>query len=739
MRTGQLKRIPSRPTGHRHIPAGGGVVRAVRTLLVLILFLAGPGVLARQADPPPGPVPLLVSRADTLLAHGDVEGAYALLQRVLKDDPRSVPALVSMGRVMLATKAGGGRAVEYLTRAVRLEPDNQQARYQKALAHLRLAPGDVGRDNARQAQIDLERLLELNPSHADAWYQLGRLRQEFYSDVAGASDAFLKQLETQPSHAEARQQLLESHMAAGDWRGAARAGELILERAPDVLEAYPYIAAAHWKLGESERAMEVFESYLERLDGRDRSLYLDLGSVLSVEEAAEYTALDEEGRRYYRERYWSVRDPDPTTPVNERLLEHYARVAYARLEFGRLLWPWDERGDMYVRYGEPDRRIGYGRPFAEELIDQDPEYISRRRKFEQEVGMPLNGIGNREEGGRSRAQRQPERWIYLDRGLDLTFEDPVSSGRFSVNGAHGRMLVERLEENLPSLSVEEDRIGRLEPLQSLVTFRGAEGMTRLEYAYALLPDDFGAFRSPTGEYAELDVDIQLYSPGWIPVVGATEPARRIETIPQMRIRGVPLFVDATRVQARPGHYVLATRLMDPATGDRAAVEEDIELPDYSGSDLMLSDILPAAAVQEVGRGREGRFVRGEVEVLPLPGSTIYRDQSLFIYYEIYNLTKDAYGATDYVIEYSVVEAPEEEGFTRMLWRGIRNLVRPVSGLAGLSSRIEQSGIRTEEPAWLEVDMRLAPPGAYELQLVVSDRLSGRTASNTLRFRSVPRL
>jgi len=74
----------------------------------------------------------------------------------------------------------------------------------------------------------------------------------------------------------------------------------------------------------------------------------------------------------------------------------------------------------------------------------------------------------------------------------------------------------------------------------------------------------------------------------------------------------------------------------------------------------------------------------------------------------------------------------------MLWRGIRNLVRPVSGLAGLSSRVEQNGIQAEVPAWLEIDMQLAPPGTYELQLVVNDRLTGSSASNTLRFRSVLR-
>ena len=56
-----------------------------------------------------------------------------------------------------------------------------------------------------------------------------------------------------------------------------------------------------------------------------------------------------------------VGDPTPTTGVNERRVEHYRRVHYARLNFaeGISQWDgrgWDRRGDVYIRFGHPDHR-----------------------------------------------------------------------------------------------------------------------------------------------------------------------------------------------------------------------------------------------------------------------------------------------------------------------------------------------------------------------------------------------
>lgn len=57
-------------------------------------------------------------------------------------------------------------------------------------------------------------------------------------------------------------------------------------------------------------------------------------------------------------RFWIERDPTPTTPANERLVEHWQRIVHARRNFAfnrSSPYRTDDRGILYVRYGEPDR------------------------------------------------------------------------------------------------------------------------------------------------------------------------------------------------------------------------------------------------------------------------------------------------------------------------------------------------------------------------------------------------
>lgn len=71
--------------------------------------------------------------------------------------------------------------------------------------------------------------------------------------------------------------------------------------------------------------------------------------------------LEQNDPRLYRELrdFWGQLDPTPATRYNERLLEHWERIAYARREFTRAAEPpydTDERGPAWVRYGAPDRQ-----------------------------------------------------------------------------------------------------------------------------------------------------------------------------------------------------------------------------------------------------------------------------------------------------------------------------------------------------------------------------------------------
>lgn len=56
--------------------------------------------------------------------------------------------------------------------------------------------------------------------------------------------------------------------------------------------------------------------------------------------------------------WWRRQDPLPATAVNERLEEHLDRVETAQASFSAAerAAEWDERGDLYVRYGAPARR-----------------------------------------------------------------------------------------------------------------------------------------------------------------------------------------------------------------------------------------------------------------------------------------------------------------------------------------------------------------------------------------------
>ena len=54
--------------------------------------------------------------------------------------------------------------------------------------------------------------------------------------------------------------------------------------------------------------------------------------------------------------FWIERDPTPTTVLNERLLEHWSRVAYARenhVYSSNSAFGTDDRGTVYVKYGPP--------------------------------------------------------------------------------------------------------------------------------------------------------------------------------------------------------------------------------------------------------------------------------------------------------------------------------------------------------------------------------------------------
>ncbi len=78
--------------------------------------------------------------------------------------------------------------------------------------------------------------------------------------------------------------------------------------------------------------------------------------------------------------WWRSQDPLPASKVNERMVEHVRRVQYALENYGcpSCQKGYDERGEIYVRYGEPERisRVTFDDPLLIDAIYQPGVAVS---------------------------------------------------------------------------------------------------------------------------------------------------------------------------------------------------------------------------------------------------------------------------------------------------------------------------------------------------------------------------
>jgi len=162
---------------------------------------------------------------------------------------------------------------------------------------------------------------------------------------------------------------------------AKGADEESARRAMDILEGYTTTLeeTVEKEMGAVEETEDTLESsdkeaasgiFYEKLgaseaDWTEERLFLNgLYHIVSQEELIFFLSLENEwDRKEWWRKHWAAHDPTPTTPENEAEEEFKRRVLYVRKHFGKE-WdsteeyypPWDSRGELYIKFGNPDRR-----------------------------------------------------------------------------------------------------------------------------------------------------------------------------------------------------------------------------------------------------------------------------------------------------------------------------------------------------------------------------------------------
>jgi len=188
--------------------------------------------------------------------------------------------------------------------------------------------------------------------------------------------------------------------------------------------------------------------------------------------------------------------------------------------------------------------------------------------------------------------------------------------------------------------------------------------------------------------------------------------------------------DVTRFEAPPGLYRLEVRARNRLNGRLGIYRKFLRVDAYGREALAVSDPQLAWRISE--DGGEEKFRKGDAHVIPMPTRAYRKGQSVFVYYEIYNLVRDEFGQTRYQVEYTIRPL---EGANRSI---ISRLAQTLTGKKkeGVAVGYEQVGLADVEPTYVELDLGECYPARHELRVKVTDLNSGKTAAKETQFRVV---
>lgn len=723
----------------------------------------------------------------SLHGQGEDKEAVKSLKRAVKLDRDFVDAHVALAQVYLGMdkKKDARKAAE---KAIEANPETADAHYYLALAHdenVKLAEIRKGKvkEVFENQYWPLKKAISLDPAHTDAHYRIGRLYTKLMKDPDSAIPFYVEQASVNPEHTEALLALADASITTERFQeGVEHFHRLAELQGP---KAHPLVAGLSAQLDsyiylglrrepEALRALEEYLSVIEHHDPESFKQYRDISLVAESDVVKQYGQLTGDEKEATWRQFWAVRDPDPTTALNERLAEHYRRVMYALRNFSDGKEPWDTRGEIYIRYGEPDDRQSFVFRSGSNVMENymptgnaqvDAVRETNRYQYQLQVSsgaspwsQDVGGFDSflARSGNETRANAfATESWVYVPYNLELFFTDQMNNDSYdfpllptelpSVPGSTGfarspgfrfmstpRQRVASLIKQRPE-AYDFDYGG--EPLNfvyDLAAFRGNNNETEVEVAFSVPTDQMGYASDGNGMETWFASRVALQDEGRNYIAGsqalAGPLARPIRRPGKDRVE---LRTAGFSFSAPAGTYRSALAVKDSTTKRIGIFLRPFTVKDFSGTNLHVSDIKLAAGISE--SADPGPFSRNGLRIIPHPVHIFAVAQPIYIYFELYNLTQDDKGHTVFDTGLTITAKEEQRNFAWKLLTDIGRLVTRSSNDQTVDLAYEDGGLLPDEFRHTSIDTSDLPPGPYSLTLTVTDRQTGEAVISETDF------
>ncbi len=638
--------------------------------------------------------------------------------QVLGTDSLSIQALTGLGRIHfyrepskiipferlkeLLKKDHKSQAIKKFNKALALNPNYQPARY--FLARTFLEKGDS--ESLEKAKDEFARLVIENADYRDVIYQLGHTYQKM-----------------------------------GDYSQALQTFKRIKYLMSDYAKASIRLAEVYYELKDYGSATNSFFEGIEKLDDQEMLDYLfdEQKVILTPFEANQVEAANYAEKKKLLKKFWKQRDPDPSTPENERLMEHFRRIQFARGNFHFTAPPYyDDRGKIYIKYGPPDDR--YNSPvgtlpakdnesWTYESIEKGLifDFVSESGYFHLVEDLTEAAQPGYDYGSRLALAAQ----LYNDRShLSQAYANlTVGFSWDRLNHLHNQRA-EALQKYPGEIYVHDYKSKIFPFITRWAQFQGDSDRTRIEL-YTAFPGAVVEFNKVDTQYVNYtDFFIEVRDTNFNPVLHQQERYSIVsDTLKGMETRH---FLLQNNFQLSSGAYDLALVMNNVDQTIKGVQKRDLYVKDFSLDRLLVSDIQLSAYISGKVQTRNQSIVKNDLSIVPYPFSRVVKSKPIHIYFEIYNLTLDKENKTNYEVAYILKTIKAERSFWQKTIGGIPRIFSNKDGNI-ISTAVQREGNSNTAFEYISFDLQNLEKGSTALSVKVTDRNSQQLAENSIEF------
>ncbi len=730
--------------------------------LMLLGLLSPPFSISQSTTPKPTD---LIFEANRQLRLGRTDSAKALFEAVLLMDEKSVPARIGLGKAAIQEEQWSD-GCDIFTEVLDRDPANLYAQYGAGICYREYGTqvglfmrniqwgkaanyfsGVIARDSSFEDVLyQLAVLLRYKKDNQRA-FALGHRQSALRPDKNEASLGLFRIYRSYIAE-ENPQEALDSlaHMESdhatffsgevmrrqGKLDAAERVFLDLLSMPRQVPSEVIFLSLArvYFEKGQPARAEEIYWRAVDRLSSwlGAALLFEDLKYLLTDAELDVYRTLvsDRKKKAFFRS-FWNVRNPAPAARTNVRLAEHSRRFQFAERNYEcyefrswfndpdkvhHLQFPksfalnreFNDKGLICIRHGEPDdtqRTMGIGQEEQHEswLYSATGDSPQRIFHFSQS-----NSVGNN-----WRLVSMPDDPKMLEKleTWDIRFHELVSGEPLGREMMVDRLRVESQVTVAAALATDEHRWTKETKTfslpHSITGFRSDSGMAQVNISYALpilsLKDEF----SDTLKTLLVEVGVSVSGPG------GEKLASGLNTFSfSLSPQTGNWYVELYRFVLHPDSVRIAMHARPVGSNLISTWNAQLRLQAYLPSAPMLSDIeflLPSST-------KSSTEIDG-IKVIPCPFDALPRTRPLYVYWEMYNLTKDGDGNTKYRTQVFLTpgdSAPNDE--SRVVYQK------------------DHAGQNEFASEFAQIDVREYDEGTYTLTVQITDRLMVHTFSRS---------